>query len=186
MESTYLTLYSVNLCPTKCVFSPVKLVYFALYLILFLPSVFFLLLSAMGLTYKILLLQSKLEIKNVWSPHSSINFRYKQGIFVYATFLYIMTSTTFILTSKKFKNFKSQKTKLGQVIIFRFSSETWTVFSLCKPLHCCRDRAMSNLYWLQTESHASVVRQLHSVLEANIHLLEEVNIHFLLLLVSYF
>ncbi|XP_059155358.1 GRAM domain-containing protein 2B-like isoform X2 [Physella acuta] len=75
--------------------------------------VFFLLLSAMGLTYKILLLQSKLEIKNVWSPHSSVNFR---------------------------------------------------------------DRAMSNLYWLQTESHASVVRQLHSVLEANIHLLEEVNV----------
>ncbi|GFO36872.1 gram domain-containing protein 3-like [Plakobranchus ocellatus] len=74
--------------------------------------VFFLLLSAMGLTYKILLLQSKLEIRNVWAPQASLNFR---------------------------------------------------------------DRAMSNLYWLQTESHASIVRQLHSVLEANIHLLEEVH-----------
>ncbi|GFS17204.1 GRAM domain-containing protein 3-like [Elysia marginata] len=74
--------------------------------------VFFLLLSAMGLTYKILLLQSKLEIRNVWSPQASLSFR---------------------------------------------------------------ERAMSNLYWLQTESHASVVRQLHTVLEANIHLLEEVH-----------
>ncbi|CAG5126486.1 unnamed protein product, partial [Candidula unifasciata] len=75
--------------------------------------VFFLLLSAIGLTYKILLLQSKLEMRGVWNPQLSVSFR---------------------------------------------------------------DRAMSNLYWLQTESHASVVRQLHSVLEANLHLLEEVHI----------
>ncbi|CAL1528017.1 unnamed protein product [Lymnaea stagnalis] len=75
--------------------------------------VLFLFLSAMGLTYKILLLQSRLEIRNVWTPHASISFR---------------------------------------------------------------DRAMSNLYWLQTETHTAVVRQLHSVLEANIHLLEEVHI----------
>ncbi|XP_055891634.1 GRAM domain-containing protein 2B-like isoform X1 [Biomphalaria glabrata] len=75
--------------------------------------VFFLLLSAMGLTYKILLLQSKLEMKTIWSPHASINIR---------------------------------------------------------------ERTMSNLYWLQMESHASVVRHLHTVLQANIHLLEEAHL----------
>lgn len=75
--------------------------------------VFFLMLSAIGLTYKILLLQSKLEVKTLWTPQVSTDYR---------------------------------------------------------------DRAMSSIYWLQTETHASVIRQLHSVLEANIHLLEEVTV----------
>ncbi|XP_005089616.1 GRAM domain-containing protein 2B [Aplysia californica] len=73
--------------------------------------VFFLMLSAMGLTYKILVLQSRMEVGSFLGPHASGSFR---------------------------------------------------------------DRAMGNLYWLQTETHASVIRQLHSVLESNIHLLEEV------------